>query len=332
MARNSYQKRLDNQLKTLYNIRSKVKKMKTAEHLLSFGDSFNKETSELTDETIRIIGAAIKESRDKSFQILRTPVIAGGAVRDAVYGLPPKDYDIFLDVSGVPEDEREDVVLLFGLRVLDNLQHDKRFRTLADLTLHPIGENGGYRDEVPNSFIGFETREHNPEAVEEYHNALRDLQGDYALYDVFLENLKQEMRFINLQFIGKTEPSLSRDDVLPFVETFDYGLVKGLYDPEKEAYELAPSFIETANTKTLESGDSKTLSRMRDFLRRADYVKKGYFTVVDKTPKVLKKTLKTSPFPFFSTGGRLAEWQEIPDLALQPGGVRRAPEMEDPGF
>lgn len=271
MNRSKWQKVLDNQLKTLYNNRCKVKRMKTAEQILiDLTESVNKERSATVDENIHAVGEAIKRARDKGFGSLRTPILAGGAIRDYVYGLTPQDYDVFLDVTNIPEDEQEDAVLLFGLRVIDELTaaDDSKFKALEDNTLRKLGAAYGLEGRNGQNGQGFYVFETGPfdERIQRIWNEDVAIDADRA---------NDQFRFIKLQFIGHSDTRLSKEDPTEFVEGFDYELVKGLFDPEIMAYRLHDDFVKVVNSKTLTVREERTARRVYDWSSRFSWANVG---------------------------------------------------------
>ena len=87
--------------------------------------STNIEETRRVDGEIRRLALAIKETIDVEYPTRRSPIIAGGAIRDCVFGLTPRDYDIFLDVSDLPDDEKDDYVLMFADSVLKRLGQER---------------------------------------------------------------------------------------------------------------------------------------------------------------------------------------------------------------
>lgn len=271
MNRSKWQKVLDNQLKTLYNNRCKVKRMKTAEQILvDLTESVNKERSAIVDENIHAVGEAIKRARDKGFGSLRTPILAGGAIRDYVYGLTPQDYDVFLDVTNIPEDEQEDAVLLFGLRVIDELTaaDDSKFKALEDNTLRKLGAAYGLEGRNGQNGQGFYVFETGP-----FNERIQRIWNEDVAIDEVRAN--DQFRFIKLQFIGHSDTRLSKEDPTEFVEAFDYELVRGLFDPEIMAYRLHDDFVKVVNSKTLTVREERTARRVYDWTSRFSWANVG---------------------------------------------------------
>ncbi len=79
----------------------------------------------------------------------RVPVIAGGAVRDMFFGVPPADYDIFMDLSPFTEDEKDDALLLTAMRFREAVGLTERDAPLYDK------HNGHYEQEL-GSFMVYE--------------------------------------------------------------------------------------------------------------------------------------------------------------------------------
>ncbi len=314
MNRSKWQKVLDNQLKTLYNNRCKVKRMKTAEQILiDLTESVNKERSATVDENIHAVGEAIKRARDKGFGSLRTPILAGGAIRDYVYGLTPQDYDVFLDVTNIPEDEQEDAVLLFGLRVIDELTaaDDSKFKALEDNTLRKLGAAYGLEGRNGQNGQGFYVFETGPfdERIQRIWNEDVAIDADRA---------NDQFRFIKLQFIGHSDTRLSKEDPTEFVEGFDYELVKGLFDPEIMAYRLHDDFVKVVNSKTLTVREERTARRVYDWSSRFSWANVGQrlncpIKIVNEAPaKKSMFEIKTG-----NTGRSILFNQQIQDQAIQ---------------
>lgn len=284
MGRNQYQKHLDKSLLSLYT--NRVKRMRTEEDLVEKMKVTQSSTlSTIVDENIRAIGEALVEAKEKGFPILRTPIVAGGAVRDYVYGFYPKDYDIFFDVSKIPEDEQEDAVHLFGLRVVDALvaRKNSKYLSLEDNVLHRIAPDeerdyGEIRDSINNhadpSWEKFHVFETGPYSERIQRIWAQDMRDNHEA---------DNHRFIKLQFIGRNDTRLSEEDPLPFVEAFDYDLVKGIYDPETKKYSLHKSFVDAHNSKKLVVDRPSTLARVNRQLYR--YGKHFPCEIVDNTPK-----------------------------------------------
>lgn len=271
MSRSRYQKVLDKRLFNMYNMRSRIAKMKTAEQILvDLTESVNKERSATVDENIHAVGEAIKRARDKGFGSLRTPILAGGAIRDYVYGLTPQDYDVFLDVTNIPEDEQEDAVLLFGLRVIDELTaaDDSKFKALEDNTLRKLGAAYGLEGRNGQNGQGFYVFETGPfdERIQRIWNEDVAIDADRA---------NDQFRFIKLQFIGHSDTRLSKEDPTEFVEGFDYELVRGLFDPEIMAYRLHDDFVRVVNSKTLTVKEERTARRVYDWSSRFSWANVG---------------------------------------------------------
>lgn len=300
--RSKFQKVLDKQLQTLYNNRCKVKRMKTAEQILvDLTESVNKERSKTTDENIHLVGEAIKRARDKGFGSLRTPILAGGVVRDYVYGLTPNDYDIFLDVSSIPEDEQEDAVLLFGLRVIDELTaaDDSKFKALEDNTLRKLGVDNPYGDAIGNTQAGTDPRWKNFYVFETgpFNERIQRIWNEDVAEDANRAN--DMFRFIKLQFIGHNDTRLSQEDPTEFVEYFDYELVRCLFDPEVMAYRLHDDFVKVVNSKEITVTDRRTRDRVIGWTNNFAWANLGErlqcpIKVIDNSPKSQPFELKMS--------------------------------------
>lgn len=123
MTPQAFQKSLDKSRLLWYNTRRKVKPRVITHDNVMFNKDVCKsiERAEGSCEQIKQIAEAISTVSRKHFPSLPVPCIAGGSIRDTVFGLPPRDYDVFLDVHELSEDEKDDHVLLFGTYVLEQL-------------------------------------------------------------------------------------------------------------------------------------------------------------------------------------------------------------------
>lgn len=79
----------------------------------------------------------------------RVPVIAGGSVRDMFFGLPPNDYDIFMDLSPFTDDEKDDALLLTAMRLREALG-------LTEENAPLYAKHKGHYEAVLNAFMVYE--------------------------------------------------------------------------------------------------------------------------------------------------------------------------------
>lgn len=168
-------------------------------------------------------------------------VIAGGAVRDGLLGLEPKDYDIFLDMSPVAEmedDERVDFIALLNYNF-----HEKvgpQFPGVLE-TPWPVS-NPAYKD-MENNFLVYE-------------HAFRGPADDPAR---IVENTYQIIYRNN-------SPDISSDPLGFVVNNFDWPLTKAYYKDGKVF--VGQQFVDTMKTKKIESTDLTTSRRIRSWYQR----------------------------------------------------------------
>lgn len=121
---NRFEKELDKSKLLLYTMKRKVQRMRG----FTFADMMRDQTVagricnllETTNEVCQ--GVAQEYGVDVT--------IAGGAVRDSVFGYYPNDIDIFVGLGGFDEDEKDDILLLYGDAVMKKLA--KAFELMAD--------------------------------------------------------------------------------------------------------------------------------------------------------------------------------------------------------
>lgn len=189
---------------------------------------------------------------------MRLPVIAGGAIRDIFFGLVPKDYDVFFDVSHIKDpDEKEDFVLNY----------------LGDLVEIAKG-----RPHIGNDLV--------EASIESLSDAYRpgDDANSFLVYQTgwtFSENWPEVPMII--QGIGRNDPLLSQDNPVDFLKTFDYDAVKVLYDPLDKEFKCLPEFEKFLETLTLETDNQETLNRIHSWTGRMYTA--GKIKVIDNTPK-----------------------------------------------
>lgn len=97
------QKRLDNVSNLLYNIRTRYREMKFIK--VGFEHSMDTRKSEATAAILEPFQQKLLAAHEATHPGEQPPVIAGGAVRDALLGVKPKDIDVFYPVSGDIDDE-----------------------------------------------------------------------------------------------------------------------------------------------------------------------------------------------------------------------------------
>lgn len=249
------QKFLDKHRDMWYNIPMKKRVFASMNPLAEFNRSVNKEQSEKTDKHIRVIAEALRRTCEKHFPALRVPVIAGGSVRDVVYGSEPKDYDVFFDLSQVPQDEQDDFVLLFGFYFIQEIGEVEGYKHLKDCTIGALSGPEYFTQTDWKNFFVYENR----------------FAKDFTVARFDADGVMVEERFwIKLQFIGHNDPRLAQvDGPIEFVnDSFDYPLVKALFDPARMEYNLSAEFVATANANKLVVKSPDTYRRVVNWTNR----------------------------------------------------------------
>ncbi len=275
MNPNRWQKSLDKSRLMLYNMKSKVRKKRMKENVLGkWSETTNKAYSEYTKNYIVSVGKAIKDvcENNKSFANLRCPVIAGGSVRDMVFGLLPRDIDVFVDMSCYEdEDERKDQLLLLSDEIrLALVKNRKPYYKYA-----PSENVNQYTGTVDFSFEVY-----NLFPLEPWEDELEGLPAEPEEVEPFpIEALElpEEVptRELNnrfaIQIIGKNDKRLSENPTKYVMEDFDYSFVKALYDPLIEEFILSDEFMDNLGTKEVFARDQTSFARIQNWLSRYSY-------------------------------------------------------------
>lgn len=264
VIRNPYEKKLDKSLQSWYNTRKKerVKELTIEEQIKN--NSINHGQSLANVAIFEKISKGINTLAEQGrYAQLRSPVIAGGAVRDTFFGLPPNDWDIFFDISSVLEDDREDFVLMYLHDLLEELRKDE--------ILQPRLINA-----IPAPLVGNYTTQDDREQWE---------GKNFIVYQTGWDAPDVEWPMIPLfvQTIGREDARLT-DDPSSFLDEFDYCAVKALYDPATMRFVFHEEFKTFLDDKKIVVKDNKTLKRVNNFTSRF-WPTKMPFKVIDKRPK-----------------------------------------------
>jgi len=185
-------------------------------------------------------------------------VIAGGAVRDGLLGLEPKDYDIFLDMSPVAEmedDERIDFVALLNYNF-----HEKVGLQFPGVFETPWPVSNPFYKDMENNFLVYE-------------HAFRGPADDPAR---LVENTYQIIYRNN-------SPDISSDPLGFVVNSFDWSLTKAYYKDGKVF--VGQQFVDTMKDKKIESTDLNTSRRIRSWYQRNfQYVAKAFKISIEPEP------------------------------------------------
>lgn len=175
------------------------------------------------DREVRAISRTLLKVISEQFPEIRVPIIAGGAIRDGVLCKSPKDYDIFIDLSPyeTPE-EAEDQLLL-----------------IADALAKEMGRKAS---EAGEDYDGFKASGENDDP--------------FIVY-----NLTSERDWFPYQLIGRRTPLLFSNPLEWVTKTFDYSMVKALFDPLDGEYKFSDEFLEAWNSKHVEFPSNKAYDR-----------------------------------------------------------------------
>lgn len=287
IVRNPYEKRLDKSLQSWYNTRKKERVKELTIETLIKNNSINHGQSLANVSVFEKISESINTlaQRDR-YANLRRPVIAGGAVRDTFFGLPPNDWDIFFDVSSVVDEDREDFVLLYLSDLLEELRKDEVLRPRL-INAVPAPLIGNYTvDEVREQWEG---------------KNFIVYQTDWSAPDV-----EWPMIPLSVQTIGREDARLT-DDPRSFLDEFDYCAVKALYDPATMEFVLHEEFKTFLDDKKIVVKDTKTLTRVNSFTSRF-WPTKMPFKLVDRRPT--KSVSSTSSVVKNTTTATNIDWDE----------------------
>ncbi len=235
-------KYLDNISQLLYNIRTGYKKKGYIMNVDKEMFSTNREQTALLDGKISSLYKVASEAADI---VGARVVIAGGSVRDALLGLPVRDFDIFF--LGIDAEEGDDTVVY-----LSELMKD-RIPELGSRAATPIANyfNILLNSPTKGKFVGYEfTSRHLP----------RDA------------GLNQRQAFKPIQIIGRSEATPEE-----LVGSFDYDLVRCWYDG---SYNIDNRFELSLKSKRVPTEDNNTYDRVQDWKSRT-----GFKITVGRPPK-----------------------------------------------
>lgn len=231
-------KPLDKYLDRVYNIRREV----DLEDLLAH--SLNTDNSILVHNQITVLSeqlCKVPSAMGKAEEDFPSMLIAGGSIRDRIFGLGPKDFDVFVDISDYDKDEAEDLLLLICEEIRQ--QQDD-----PDEYIHPkrLGE-----EEEP--YLETDDDTEDPCIVYEiYPNT------DFLLDDRIINQIKP------IQVIGYRNKDI-KNNPFKFLDTFDYSLVKAFFDPFKKEYGVHKDFHKSLDNKIVEYSGSKPKARVVNF-------------------------------------------------------------------
>ena len=194
--------------------------------------TFDKSITDRVFDNINTLDVALKEvtaNTDVNY------LIAGGAVRDGLLGLEPKDYDIFLDLSKTAEmedEERDDLIALL------NYNFHQKVRPLNALL------RGDF--EIP---------------WQVHDEAYKTLPNCFLVYEhVFEEDNNYQLIY------RKNNPDIASDPLGFVVNSFDWSLTKA-YCKDGKVF-VGQQFVDTMKTKHIESDDYETSRRIQSWFNR----------------------------------------------------------------
>ena len=250
-------KSLDKIAKLGYNNHKEVER----DELLDL--SFNPNASYRNHKSLFKLAETINKAR-ASLVDCPPIIIAGGYIRDTILGLNAKDFDLFFDVSAYPPDETEDMVLLALAAIRDTENNMDRFAPPRKFT-----KNGE----------PYELKEDNEEE-------------QIIIYEMHANMLAGP---IPVQLMGHRD-ALATTDPLKFVEKFDYGLVRALFNPETMKYSIHSSFFEELKTKNINFNGSRTKERVFSFLYKLKRETGESFTMNGETRNSIRYASTTVPW------------------------------------
>lgn len=235
-------KHLDNISKLLYNIRTGYKKKGYIMNVNKEAFSTNREQTALLDGKISSLYKIASEAADT---VGARVVIAGGSVRDALLGLPVRDFDIFF--LGIDAEEGDDTVVY-----LSELMKD-RVPELGSRAATPIANYSNILLNSPTKrkFVGYEFTS-------------RHLRRDV--------DFNQIQAFKPIQIIGRSEATPEE-----LVDSFDYDLVRCWYDG---SYNIDNRFELSLKSKRVPTEDNDTYDRVQHWKSRT-----GFKITVGRPPK-----------------------------------------------
>lgn len=213
---------LDNWRNLWYNLSIKSGEQQVDILTIIEASSIDLENSHRVKQTIEEFGKTLKAVSEDKLPFLRTPVIAGGAVRDMIFGLTPKDYDIFFDISKLESEEVEDTcVLLSSMFLEDQTPNDP-----SRWTALPKGKDYGG-------------------AVDRWGK-----EGEFVVYEGYSNE------DTTVQFIGHSNDLLDKSPITFAEDYFDWCLTKAVYDPLTETVQLGKDFLKALETEVIDGTES----------------------------------------------------------------------------
>lgn len=205
-----------------YNIHKGMEEALMKDHSVDLTRSINIQAD------IKLLGEQAKTVAKDIAPLAPPPIIAGGMVRDMVFGLPWNDCDIFVDLGAYSTDEADDICLLMVNEIAPEY--------IEDLTQKLDNPEEGYGFDPSANGTGFVCG----------YGGYNKVEGGYSAHQV----------------LGRM------DNKENTIDKFDYGLVKAYYDTETEEFVFHKDFVDQIGKKIIEVSSAKTFNRVTKWLNR----------------------------------------------------------------
>lgn len=253
-----FKKAIDKVSNPSYNIRTGLEVSNRDEY------TFNKT---ITDRIFTNIETLDEALRDVASNLDIDYLIAGGVVRDALLGLEPKDYDIFLDLSKTTEmedEERDDLITLLNYTFHQKVRLENPLLR-GDFEIPWEVHNETYKAMDNTSFFVYE------HVFQGKNNDNQELDDTYQL------------------IYRKNNPDITTDPLGFVVNNFDWSLTKAYYKDGKVF--VGQQFVDTMETTeiNLNGLDNTSLLRIKSWFNRHN---PSYF----KDPMIPEKTMNDGRF------------------------------------
>lgn len=235
--------------------------------------SFNREVSEANKQSVLKVSTALNHALETELPDLGYGIVAGGAIRDTILGLPVNDYDIFIDVSSVSEDEKDDMALLLADRLRD-LSED----VMGGAAFTNMYRYQPFEGEYHQNFIPKGEKQTTIKAI-----YCLDFELDMAAARaVDFEDIP----IIRAQVIAHDDQRIATNP-LAFVDGFDYSLVRGLvYNGQ---WQFAPELIAELESREITVETETCEARVRRWIDRHKYNYNIPYAIVPTGPYAERK-------------------------------------------
>lgn len=240
MKLSRYKKRLDKDQFEWYTNRRVVRK----EEAMEFTPTPD------VDREIRAIAETVMKVFTERFPQVRPPVIAGGAIRDAILCKSPKDFDIFVDLSTyeTPEEAEDGLCLMAGLLA------EAFGRGCVEHSTAAEGRYGIMEDVEESGLDCFGV----------YNIIWQPPSDPNPVIDIARVAASQGRLAVPYQLIGRrSAPELSNNPLKWVTEKFDYSAVKALFDPTTMKYAFSEEFKQAFKDKWVTVDNAASYSRAK---------------------------------------------------------------------